>query len=132
MSTCWQESFSKTYNRTYWFNTITGESVWEDPATKTTAASERGSDLLLDGSQLKRRKVENDVGAHETSSVISSTDADVIVEESPRIGIERELIRDQLLTLFSQDNEKMGEMKGAYRVILVVDVSWPFMAFHCF
>jgi hypothetical protein len=29
----WTKQFSKTHKRDYWFNTITGKSVWEDPVT---------------------------------------------------------------------------------------------------
>ena len=29
----WTEGFSSKYKRKYWFNNVTGKSVWEDPHT---------------------------------------------------------------------------------------------------
>ena len=33
----WTEGFSSKYKRKYWFNNVTGKSVWEDPHTSQTA-----------------------------------------------------------------------------------------------
>ena len=33
----WTEGISSKYKRKYWFNNITGKSVWEDPQTSQTS-----------------------------------------------------------------------------------------------
>ncbi len=119
----WQEAYSNNHQRKYWFNTVTGISVWENPNEIQASTAEPGGDA-------KRRRItdEKDDGKHagtdidseaktrtETPTGLKSNVGESldIFEESPIISIEREKQRDRILTAFSEDNEKLGELAGA-------------------
>jgi hypothetical protein len=131
----WRECHSSKYDRKYWFNEVSGESVWEDPTTSASAAAagvaqqgegrhdntgDRGSTGkttlttdYADGNNVKRVKRDNNAedGHASTASMVNTENGDIF-EEPPFIAIERERKRDGLLTYLCAQNEKYGAMKG--------------------
>ena len=40
-SSIWEKRFSYTFNTDYWFNSVTNESVWEDPTNLRIVGKKR-------------------------------------------------------------------------------------------
>lgn len=105
----WRECHSNTYNRKYWFNEATGESVWEDP--NISAGKRRQEDN--DDMQSANGKVDvSDASDESRNPKRSKTEVIEILEEPPSMAIERERLRSEVQLALAEENQKYGEMKG--------------------
>jgi hypothetical protein len=116
MSDAWVESFSKTYKRKYWFNSLTNASSWTEPINlnKNTISSCSSS------SKSKNNSENNDYGDSESnkkkSKIESSSNSfnttsnhllfNEIAIDFPFLSIERERLRELCHTSFVKEMSK--------------------------
>lgn len=119
----WLESFSKKYQRKYWYNRVTKQSVWIDPSISgasptvpekstelnslATAAASGTSTTVVTG----KRSATSTAPAEKRAKVEAESVAE-LYEDSPFVAIERLRLWEQNLTDFAEDNSRFGKMIG--------------------
>ena len=84
-SEVWQKCFSRTHQTHYWFNTIDGSSVWEEPTELRALSTEQ---VESTNSRKRLREEETDPGTcHSTDEGILNAPDKVSISYRPKVAI---------------------------------------------